>query len=128
MPIVTFLQLNQILFAYHFDPFAVLGSHPVTVNGEPYVAIRVFRPDVQNVRVVWDGGDTVAMDRLTPDGFYELAVPQAQFRPYLLELDYGDGNAFRTEDTYRFGPVLGDLDLQLVGEGEHHLIYNTLDI
>ncbi len=126
MPTMTIDQLNQILFAYHYDPFSVLGAHPFTFDGQPIVAIRAFRPDVNHVSVVWEDDTIVPMERLTPDGFYELAVPQADFRRYQFELDYGEGNTYRTEDTYRFGPVLGDLDLQLIGEGEHHHVYNVL--
>lgn len=126
MATMTIDQLNQILFAYHYDPFSVLGAHPFTVGDQSIVAIRAFRPDVQNISVVWEDGSSVYMERLTPDGFYELVVPQADFRRYHYELDYGEGSTYRTEDTYRFGPVLGDLDLQLIGEGEHHHLYNVL--
>ncbi|MFN2155461.1 MAG: GlgB N-terminal domain-containing protein, partial [Anaerolineae bacterium] len=37
-------EINRIVYAYHHDPFQVLGAHPVEIEGEPAIAIRAFLP------------------------------------------------------------------------------------
>ena len=36
--------LNRVIYAYHHDPFEVLGAHPVTIDGSKAIAIRAFLP------------------------------------------------------------------------------------
>jgi hypothetical protein len=40
-------------------------------------------------------------------------------KPYLLR-GRRDGEEWLVEDAYRFGPVLGEMDEYLLGEGTHH--------
>ncbi|MCG6902325.1 MAG: 1,4-alpha-glucan branching protein GlgB [Rhodobacter sp.] len=47
-------------------------------------------------------------------------------KPYRLRGETADGVAFEYEDPYRFGPVLGDLDEYLLGEGTHRRLWNAL--
>jgi 1,4-alpha-glucan branching enzyme len=39
---------------------------------------------------------------------------------------YPDGESYRLRDPYAFLPSLGELDLYLVGEGRHELLYERL--
>ena len=45
-------QLNRIIYAYHHDPFEVLGAHVVELNGAPLVSIRAFLPLAENAWIV----------------------------------------------------------------------------
>ena len=62
-----------------------------------------------------------------PGGFFEaiLGPVGIDFR-YRLRVQ-GPGEAvWETEDAYRFGRVLSDYDLYLLGEGKHHENYEKL--
>ena len=44
---------------------------------------------------------------------------------YRVEVDYGQG-AITVDDPYRFLPTLGEMDLHLVNEGRHELLWTVL--
>ncbi|HYD98820.1 MAG TPA: 1,4-alpha-glucan branching protein GlgB [Alphaproteobacteria bacterium] len=107
----------------HSDPFAVLGLH--VVDGA--AVVRSFQPQASAVQVVDpEGGILATLERVHPDGLFAGAVPEraAPFR-YLLRIEQG-GHWVEVEDTYRFPPVLGDVDLHLIGEGTHLKLYEKL--
>ena len=60
---------------------------------------------------VWVGVDSTGVDRTVPD--------------YRVEVDYGEG-AITVDDPYRFLPTLGEMDLHLVNEGRHELLWTVL--
>ncbi|MBO7257385.1 MAG: 1,4-alpha-glucan branching protein GlgB, partial [Alphaproteobacteria bacterium] len=51
---------------------------------------------------------------------------QKEFVPYYFRITLYDDNTYDAEDTYRFWPVLGDMDLYLFGEGTHYKSYEKL--
>ena len=71
------------------------------------------------------GKRRVAMARVHDAGFFEATLPGATARPaYRLELEFpsphgGAPVTVERDDPYRFGPVLGELDLHLMNEGTH---------
>ena len=121
-------DLTRILASDHHDPFSVLGIHPFTREGAPAVAIRTFQPAAHQVYVLRrDTGSRRRMRRVHTDGFFELVFPRRrEVFPYDLEIRYGDGTAWITPDPYTFLPLLGELDLQLLGEGNHHRSHERL--
>jgi 1,4-alpha-glucan branching enzyme len=112
--------------ARHGDPFAVLGMHPDPASG--FVCVRAFAPHASRVQVVDAADGVVAAELLAldPAGFFSGDVPgrRAAFR-YRLRLTIGDASG-EVEDAYRFGPVLGELDVHLIAEGNHFGLYDTL--
>ena len=46
--------------------------------------------------------------------------------PYRLAVENHEGHAWEFDDPYRFGPVLTDFDLHLLGEGTHYKSYEKL--
>ena len=44
---------------------------------------------------------------------------------YRVEVDYGQGT-ITVDDPYRFLPTLGEMDLHLVNEGRHELLWTVL--
>ncbi len=101
------------------DPFAVLGPHDV---GKSRV-IRAFLPGAQSAAIVAQDGSVLAqMQSLHPDGIFAAVARRA---PYRLRIHWP--NAIEeTEDPYSFGPVLGELDLHLIGEGTHRDLASAL--
>ncbi len=117
-------QIAAIVAAAHGDPFAFLGMHK-TASG---VVVRAMLPGAREVAVVDAAtGDTVAQaERVHPAGFFVAAVPQ-QREPFAYRLRVRwDIGWHEFDDVYRFLPVLGDLDIHLLTEGNHLASYQKL--
>jgi len=67
------------------------------------------------------------LDQTHPAGFFEGAIPRRRERfPYRLRVAWPDGIEREVDDPYRFPPVLGELDVHLMGEGTHLRLYEKL--
>jgi 1,4-alpha-glucan branching enzyme len=101
----------------HGDAFAILGPHETEAGR----VVRVFMPGATAVSLV--AGDAVTpMTLLHPAGLFEGALAQS---PYRLRIDW-NGTIQEAEDSYSFGPLLGELDLHLLREGRHQDIGRCL--
>ncbi|MFN8936109.1 MAG: 1,4-alpha-glucan branching protein GlgB [Pseudomonadota bacterium] len=104
----------------HGDPFAVLGPHGAFgARG----ALRAFLPGAAEVQArtlpaagARRAGRATPLHCVDPAGLFEGPRPS---RPYRLEVTWADGNRSTLDDPYRFGPVLGELDVWLLSEGTH---------
>jgi 1,4-alpha-glucan branching enzyme len=115
-------ELNAFLSATHNDPFRILGPH----RGGDALTIRVFRPDAQKVEVLANakGGEPVEAEKIHRDGFFCAQIPGATRElDYHLRLTSWDGSQWTTRDPYRYGPIMGEIDLHLFAEGQHWQIY-----
>ncbi|HET9904814.1 MAG TPA: 1,4-alpha-glucan branching protein GlgB [Xanthobacteraceae bacterium] len=108
-----------ILEGRHADPFAYLGPHEE--NGVPVV--RVFLPDATRVAVLHRGGEA-ELSRIHEHGLFAGAVPGLD-GAYRLRATFSGGTV-EIEDPYRFGPVLSDFDLYLLGEGTQLRAFDKL--
>ncbi|MDP1840711.1 MAG: 1,4-alpha-glucan branching enzyme, partial [Reyranella sp.] len=68
------------------------------------------------------------LTRIHPEGLFEGVVPNERRDDfdYRLHLVWSDGSSSETDDAYRYGPVLTDFDLHLLGEGTHYRVYDRL--
>ena len=110
----------------HDDPFAVLGSHCVTNESGPTVAVRAFLPMAATItlRPTTDQVLPQEMQRLHPDGVFEaLCCGQTALFPYQLEIVHQNGKRATIDDPYRFPSTLSQYDLYLMGEGTHYQQY-----
>jgi 1,4-alpha-glucan branching enzyme len=125
-------EIELLVKAEHSDPFHILGAHPVSVNGNPAVAVRAFMPEAEKAWVVRNRDaqatpEVRELQRIHPDGFFELVYPgEPQVFPYRLRVRDHDGYEWDFEDPYRFPPVLSDFDLHLMGEGTHYTKYERM--
>ena len=125
-------QVNRIIYAYHHDPFEVLGPHVVDLDGAPAVSVRAFLPFADEAWVVPAKTAGKALKphrfaRLEGTDFFEAQYPgQDTVFPYKLRELGKDGQQRERLDPYAFPPVLGDLDLFLFGEGNHFHTYEKL--
>ena len=124
MPLVAPHMLDALADARHADPFSILGPHR---DGDS-LAIRTFQPAAADVDLArLDDGTTTRMTRIHPVGIYE-----ASFRhlgepfDYRVRVHYPGGYAAEIDDPYRYGRVITDFDLYLLGEGTHTRIYDRL--
>jgi len=119
-------EINRIVYAYHHDPFQVLGAHPVEIEGEPAIAIRAFLPQAAEAAVLVDD-DAYLMSRVHERGLYEALLADHEEIPrYRIRATDDEGHTWTFVDPYSFWPVLTDFDLQLLGEGTDHRSYEKL--
>ncbi|WP_114394477.1 1,4-alpha-glucan branching protein GlgB [Oleisolibacter albus] len=129
-----------IVSGNHADPFAVLGPHRAAGDadapdadsadgaqgGDGPTDLRVFRPDADRVEILDGSGAVLAeMRRRHEGGFFEHRFDGPAPAGYRLRLHRGAA-AWEIDDPYRFPPLLGDLDLHLLGEGRHWRAYEQL--
>jgi 1,4-alpha-glucan branching enzyme len=117
-------EIEAIVAARHGDPFACLGMH-----AEPgALSVRAFLPDAAAMAVVEAAGGTVVAtgERVHPAGFFVARIAgRRDFFRYRLRVERG-GAWHEFDDIYRFPPVLGELDLHLLAEGNHLTSYEKL--
>ena len=112
-------EIDRLHHAAHGDPFAVLGLHADSADGRFW--LRVLLPGATEVAVLAAVNGEL-LGTLTPrhiDGFFEGRIDAAEPLNYRLQVRWADGHSAIVDDPYRFPPVLGELDLWLLGEGKH---------
>ena len=115
------------------DPFRVLGPHlDADGPGGPGLVVRAIRPGVSRAEVVpldGTGGREVSVEMtlVHPDGIFEAHLPGRTLAlDYRLTFTWSDGHSIEVDDPYRFGQVLGEMDLHLLGEGTHYRSWERL--
>jgi 1,4-alpha-glucan branching enzyme len=123
--------INALAAGTNRDPFSLLGPH-LDSDGTPVV--RAFHPAAQSidVRLVATGA-VVPMQKRGAAGLFEARVGQigpggqVDARPdYRLRIAYHPGHSVEIDDPYRYGRVLTDFDLHLIGEGSHQRLFEKL--
>ncbi|HET9833025.1 MAG TPA: hypothetical protein VFP91_14985, partial [Vicinamibacterales bacterium] len=106
------------------NAFSFLGPHP---EGDAYV-VRTLHPAATYVEIKTDDGERRPMSPIG-DGLHEVRLPlqSGQAPPaYRFVITYPGGHVLDADDPYRYGRVLTDFDLHLLGEGTHHRAYEKL--
>jgi 1,4-alpha-glucan branching enzyme len=111
--------LDRLHNGRHDDPFSVLGLH--MIDGTPWVT--AFVPDATALHAVV-GRKKVALPRIE-GAVFSGPIPKSKYT-YKLRASYDRAPDWTFEDPYRFGPVLGDTDLHLIGEGTHRQLWRAL--
>ena len=117
--------IAQICNAAHGDPFSVLGLH---ADADGQRCLRAFLPGAAAVEACSADGQRVhaVLDQRHDAGFFEGAMPATMPDDYRLRVRWQDGNTSTLDDPYRFGAVLGAMDVWLMGEGTHLRPYEVL--
>ncbi len=113
-------QIESIRHGQVGDPFALLGPHTEPDGSH---MVRVFLPGAQAVQVV-AGAHAWPLAATHADGVFE--GPVAAPGHYQLRVRWAAGPESLIEDPYRFGTVLGEMDVWLLGEGSHLRPYEIL--
>ncbi len=112
-------DVQRLLDADHDDPFSVLGPHKAG-NGR---VVTAFDPGAARVSALV-GDQTFPLDPVEgAPGLFR--GPVAGTDPYTLRGET-DEAAWDWDDPYRFGPVLGEIDEYLLGEGNHLRLWEAL--
>jgi 1,4-alpha-glucan branching enzyme len=111
-------EIELVVGGRHGDPFGVLGSHEIA-SGR--CSIRTFQPGARAVTLIdpTDGGPRAELARRHAAGFFEAILAGVRPTDYRLRVQWADGSESLLDDPYRFGPVLGEMDVWLLGEGSH---------
>ncbi|HZW13440.1 MAG TPA: 1,4-alpha-glucan branching protein GlgB [Noviherbaspirillum sp.] len=118
--------IDAVLHGQLADPFALFGPHRV---GEGIV-VRTFQPGARAVDIVARipandaGGELLAsLYNANQSGLFVSGAPLRELGDYLLRITWptasGGEHVQYTEDPYRFGLLLGDIDMHLLREGTH---------
>lgn len=106
----------------HYDPFVLLGCHPVGQQWQ----VRVWLPCAKSAQLV----DGPMLQRVFNSSLFsvELNTEEKERLPCHYEVEWTDeqGGCHRTICPYTFTPQVGDLDLYLFAEGRHWNLYNVL--
>ena len=117
-------QVEAIVGARHDNPFAFLGMH----NSDGGICVRAMLPAAQQMAVVESATGNIAAEgiRVHPDGLFVATIADRR-EPFRYRLRIASG-AVQTEfdDIYSFSPVLGELDIYLLVEGNHLASYQKL--
>ena len=121
---VTSDDIERLVRAEHWDPFALLGPQPA---GDGTV-VRVFLPEAAKVVLLPDGtGERAIVMRPAHDaGLYEARLPQGAPPRYRLRVTDRQGNVSERHDPYAFPPLLSEFDLHLFSEGRLYQAYDKL--
>src|SRR5450432_4185925 len=115
-------EIDALLHASHSDPFRVLGPHRA---GDDLV-VRVFRPEARAIEIVSaaDRSRVFPAERLHVEGLYQTTLPNEKLGfSYYLRIVAFDGSEQLLRDPYSYGPIMGEVDLHLFGEGNHKRPY-----
>ncbi|WP_347310998.1 1,4-alpha-glucan branching protein GlgB [Defluviimonas sp. SAOS-178_SWC] len=109
--------LSALASARHGDPFSLLGPH----DGH----VLALVPDATSLWLLRERANPVEMQRHPTFGdlFIAEKIPDG---PYRLRARCGDGQERDFDDPFRFGPVLGEIDEYLLGEGNHRELWRVL--
>ncbi len=119
-------NIRALVRGEHGAPLDVLGPH-ATGADRPGVVIRTMQPHAARVEVVEAaGGAALLMERLHPEGLFELFLPGRAVFAYRLRMTGADGHAWEVEDPYRFPKIITDFDMHLFGEGTHFRTYEKM--
>ena len=111
------------------DPFAVLGPH----RDDGAVVVRAFHPAARAIELrLVSTGALLPMAR-RDDGLFEVHLDAAAqgdegraLPDYRLRISYPGDHVIEIDDPYRYGRVLTDYDLHLLGEGTHYRAFEKL--
>ncbi|HEX3141333.1 MAG TPA: 1,4-alpha-glucan branching enzyme, partial [Rhizobacter sp.] len=117
--------ITALVSVSHGDPFSVLGVH-ADDSGRRW--LRAFLPGALHVEA-WTPDGRSLLCKLTAchdEGLFEGVYLASASADYRLHVHWEDGSRSHIDDPYRFPPVLGDMDLWLMGEGTHLRPYEVL--
>ena len=117
--------VEAIVSGSHGNPFAVLGPH----REDGQSVVRAFLPTASRAWCVpiaaRKAGAAVEMSKVHPAGFFTASLPGDPPGEYRLRVEV-DGEILEQDDPYRFGLLLGELDLHLMAEGDHRQLYRVM--
>ncbi len=115
--------LARLLEGTLADPHSILGMHTDEKDGS--IIARCFDPDATEI-VLLASDKKYSMDKIDAAGLFAVRFPgKKEHFAYKLEKHFNE-NVFVSEDPYCFMPAIGEMDIYLFNQGEHHRIYDIM--
>lgn len=116
-------NLQRLLEGSISDPHSILGMH--FDDKLHCIIVRAYDPFVDSISVLADGCKH-KMERIHPDGLFAVKFQEKTHHfAYQLEKAFGK-DTIVTEDPYCFLPGIGEMDIYLFNQGEHHKVYEMM--
>ena len=121
-------KFNNLINLESSDIFSILGIHYIDKVKKQGLVVRLFLPRVETAYVVdKKTSKKHKMNRMDDRGGFELEFKRRKkFFDYKFKVTDFDGHSWDFEDPYHFLPIMGEMDLHLLSEGEHYNSYNIL--
>ncbi len=123
-------DIESFVRGNHGSPFTWLGPHQLeSRDGQPGWVIRTVCPGAEKVEIRFaEPENSVEMSRLHADGFFEAKVYLSSTKDlkYVFVCHFPFGHVEERHDPYSCRDLLTDLDLYLLGEGNHFHSYRKL--
>jgi 1,4-alpha-glucan branching enzyme len=119
-------DFHPLLECRHADPHRILGIRKDARGGS---VARVFHPGASTVWLDFTEGVTLPLTKMHADGLFEVESPaplSSDPASYTVGVGFPDGSSLSYRDAYAFAPLLGEIDLYLLGQGEHLEAYRVL--
>ncbi|MEO7070878.1 MAG: 1,4-alpha-glucan branching enzyme, partial [Nostocoides sp.] len=114
--------ITALAHGRHQQPHDLLGQH-LEDGG---LRVRVFRPLANAVRVRFDDGQILDLSHEAEGVWSAVRSGVDRTMDYRVLVTWADGIEHEQDDPYRFAPTLGQVDLHLIGEGRHELLWTVL--
>lgn len=121
-------QIDRVVQNRHHNPFEILGSHSVQMEGSTQWVVRAYLPDAEAAWVIHPEKRTeYPMQAIHHPHFFECTIDTPELATnYQIRLREG-GHDRVVYDPYAFRtPLLTDFDIHLFSEGKHHRIYEKM--
>ena len=112
--------LQLLAESRHHSPHSILGLHQ---DGKDWV-IRTLRPFAKSVTAKGKKDSFELTHRF--GGVWEYQGKGKLPGDYRLLATYESAPDWVSDDPYRYSPMIGDLDLHLIGEGRHEQLWQAL--
>jgi len=113
-----------VIEARSHDPFGWLGMHEHPSGG---VVVRAFKTRAEKMWLIPKGGRAQVMKRIEGTDVFEKHWKGGSFdKVYHFKIENHEGHSWEELDVYRFNPFLGEMDLHLIGEGNHFEKYRIM--
>jgi 1,4-alpha-glucan branching enzyme len=114
---------QALLDGTHHDPFRFLGLHSAEDGG--YI-LRIWAPDCRIVRLL--RGNNTKLTLLEEQPHLFCCKVDQFLSPTDLQIEFVNraGATWLSHSPYTFQPVLGELDLHLISEGQHQQLWKAL--
>ena len=123
--IISTSEMDAIINGDHGNVFAILGLHKN--KGTKELFIRAYQPRTKSIEVFDENEKSLGvMKKLDDRGFYQLNLTNKDVVNYHFSVENDDGSKYIKDDAYRFGSIIGDIDVYLLSEGNHLDFYKKL--
>lgn len=113
-------DIQAINNANHTNPYGFLGLH---ANEKGYLQINCFYPEATAISLADNKGKVIAkLTKVDEFGFFSKVTRRKKRFEYLLKITTAQGEKL-VKDPFGCSPVLGDMDIYLLGEGKHRKSY-----